>query len=305
VLFLGGATISWSIASSLTTPWRGPATAGTIEAPSIDEASGLAPSHRLPGALWTHNDSGSQPVIYALNARGQLLGSVRIADATQIDWEDIASFEFEGRSYLLIADVGDNNAQRTDCVLYIVPEPDPATLDPRRESTVEVAWQIPVRYPQGPRDCESVAVDPRLQTVLLLSKRTKPSVAYELPLRPAPTVARPLAQVIGPLKGIPDPHGPLAMINAPWGRYRAQPCGFDISADGRAAVVLTYGEVYLYPRGDQQTWAEAFAADPIALDAHGLPQAEAVCFSLDGRTVFVTTEGRPAPLLVYQAQGKP
>lgn len=303
-LFLGiitvGFTVSCATVPATPSGWTGPETVGRIEHAVIDESSGLARSHRAAAFYWTHNDSGGEPVLYAIDATGRFLGAVRIAGATNIDWEDMTSFELDGTAYLLVAEVGDNFGQRTDCVLHIIREPDPKDLNPARELTADIAWSIPVAYPAGPRDCEGVAVDVTDRTIYLISKRTKPPVVYQLPLQPDPAAPAPLAAVVGDLNGIPEPTGPTALINAPWGRYRASPCAFDISPDGRTAVVLTYGEVYLYQRDGAATWAETFAAGPLTLAAHGLPQAESACFATDGRAVIVTTEGSPAPLLQYR-----
>ena len=40
---------------------------GLIEYDPIDEASGIAASRKNPNVLWTHNDSGDGPLLYALN----------------------------------------------------------------------------------------------------------------------------------------------------------------------------------------------------------------------------------------------
>lgn len=297
----------WGHGCSTSTPaevWRGPETIGKVASPIVTEASGLAVSRRDPTLLWTHNDSGGEPVLYALGTDGHARGAVRLTGVRNYDWEDIASFELDGRAWLLVAETGNNNADDHDCALFIIAEPDPATLSPDRELTAPVAWRIPVTYPGGPRDCESVAVDARARLVYLISKRTAPPVVYTLPLG-APTGATPAARPIVDLANLPAPTGPTARIEAPWGRYRAWPVGLDISADGRRAVVLTYGEAYVYDRSASETWAQAFARPPQKLPAHNLPQAEAVCFSPDARALYITTEGKSPPLLRYRLQPQP
>ena len=94
-------------------------------------------------------DSGDEPVIYALGPDGADRGRVRIAGAVNRDWEDIASFELNGLTYLLIADTGDNLAVRTDCRLYVIAEPDPAELSPGREITVPIAWEDVLIFPRA------------------------------------------------------------------------------------------------------------------------------------------------------------
>jgi len=128
--------------------------------PLLPETSGLAPSQPRRHLLWAHNDSDNAPVLFALGTDGRLRGQLRPIGATNVDWEDIASFEAEGRAWLLVADVGDNASQRTNCVLYVVPEPDPGGWRPGANSG-RGRLAHPRRYPDGPRDCEAVAVDPR------------------------------------------------------------------------------------------------------------------------------------------------
>jgi hypothetical protein len=276
-----------------------PARVGTMPHPLLPETSGLAPSRRADDLLWAHNDSDNAPVLFALGTDGRLRGQLRPIGATNVDWEDIASFEAEGRAWLLVADVGDNASQRTNCVLYVLPEPDPAALAPGSELPVGVAWRIPVRYPDGPRDCEAVAVDPREGLVYLISKRTVPAVVYTLPLHPSPEGTAPAAAPVARLTQIPQPIAVQKALALPTGKYRAQPTGLDFSPDGTIAAMLTYGDVWLFRRPAGQSWTDAFASEPQRLPPHGLMQAEAVCFSRDGRALYVSSEGRTAPLLRY------
>ena len=85
-----------------------PIETGRLQNAAINEASGLALSQHEDGRLWILNDGGSPPVIYALAHDGAEHGSVQLSNATNVDGEDMASFEFNNRHWLLIADVGDN-----------------------------------------------------------------------------------------------------------------------------------------------------------------------------------------------------
>jgi hypothetical protein len=71
----------------------------------------------------------------------------------------------------------------------------------------------------------------------------------------------------------------------------------DISPDGRRVAVLTYGGAYLYRKAPRESWQQVFSQLPEALPQFDLRQAEAICFGSDGRTVFLSSEKRPAPLL--------
>lgn len=279
---------------------------------ALREVSGLAASRLEPGVLWTHEDSGSQPVLTAIGADGGLRGRWRLQGAKNMDWEDMASFTLDGKAWLLVADVGDNRSGRGDCVLYVVEEPrllPPATVsfpppasapatDAIAERVLSVAWKIPVIFPDGPRDVEAVAVDPGENRVYLLAKRTTPHGLYALPLRPTPP-GEPMAPMrrVGELPAFPAAEGAEAFLPTARGAYRAQPTGMDFSADGFAAVIVTYGDVLVYPRRHDELWSTSLERAPIRLAPHGLFQAEAVAFGADGREIFVTSEGAGAPLL--------
>ncbi|WP_144353992.1 hypothetical protein [Rariglobus hedericola] len=269
---------------------------------AMRESSGIAASHHDPRVLWTHNDSGGQPVLYAVEPGGARRGDLRLTGATNRDWEDIASFELDGRSWLLVADTGDNTGLRNDCALYIVAEPETADLSPVHETIATVAWKIPVRYLDGPRDVEAVAVDARAGLVYLLAKRTSPHGLYTLPLRlPADGVvpaAMPVAQF--PNASIPQPTSGQRMLPIPSGRFRAQPTGMDFASDGSAAVIVSYGDVMVFPRKDNEPWKDALLRPPVVLAPHGLAQAEGVCFGADNRTIYVSSEGPGSGIMRYR-----
>ena len=279
----------------------GPEPTGVLPA-GLREASGLAVSRRDPGMLWTHGDSGGEPVLEAMEIDGTARVRVRVAGVKNVDWEDLDSFELDGKAWLLIADTGDNKAGRGECSLLIVEEPDPAKLAPGGERVVPVAWKIPVIYPDGPRDVEAVAVDAKEGRVYLLAKRTTPHGLYALPLRPTPP-GRPMAPMerVGEMPAFPAAEGAEALLPTPGGAYRPQPTGMDFAADGSAAVIVTYGDVLVYSRNGDEPWTSALAREPRRLAPHGLMQAEAVCFGdAAGREVYVTSEGNGASLLRYR-----
>lgn len=283
-----------------------PTLTGLIATPAVREASGIAASRRADHLLWTHNDSGGQAVVYAISDQGEPRGSMRLPGVRLIDWEDLASFELDGRSYLLIADTGDGSSHgRANCTLYVVAEPDPATLTPGRELTADIVARLPMRFLDGPADCEAVAVDPIERTIYLLTKRTTPAKLYTLPLELKPGRNYPAARPVARLTGIPQPTAAQRLLPLPNSRYRAEPTALDFAADGSAAVVLTYGDTWLFRRRAGQTWAAALAGKPEALAPNELWQAEAACFTRDSHAVFVTSEGAGAPLLRYDLEPAP
>ena len=255
------------------------------------EASGMAVSCDNPNFLWIVNDSGAAPEIHLVQTDGESRGKLRILDAENRDWEDLNSFKLDGKSYLLVADVGDNAAKRETCTLYILQEPSLPAAGKLLDSTLRSSWQIQFRYEDGPRDCESVAVDVSDGKIILLSKRTLPPAVYELPLR------KPKKDTILTAKKV----GQTA-VKAPAVRaipFCNQPTSLDISSDSSFATVVTYYSVFLFSKSSKQSWAQAFAQNPIILQPHGLAQAESVAISEDGKTIYTISEGKNSPLKSY------
>jgi hypothetical protein len=271
------------------------ATVGHLGDDALDEASGIAASRRTPGVFWLIDDDGP-PRLYAIDATGAGIGHVDIEGARNVNWEDIAAFTLDGAAWLLVSDIGDNASVRKHVTAYVVAEPAP---DAR---SVPIAWAFDFSYPDGPADAEAMAVDAAARRVLVLTKRQIPAILHALPLRPAADTPL-VATRLGAVDTLPQP-GRSDILSAPvnlWWWW--QPTAMDISADGRAAVILTYHGVYYYPRTALDDWAAVFARQPIVLDAGDYNDAESVAFGPDGASVFVTFEGRHARLLRIELDG--
>ena len=110
--------ISWSRVS-----W-----AGGIQNKRLTESSGLASSNRYDQVLWSMNDSGNAPELFALNTQGDDLGNWSLEETVQSDWEALSDFVLDEQPYLLIADVGDNFRWKPVHSLIVVKEPDVGCL---------------------------------------------------------------------------------------------------------------------------------------------------------------------------------
>ncbi len=261
-----------------------------LKSPAINEASGIAVSPSNPDFLWIINDSGGTPDIHLVGTDGSDRGKLGLKDTKNIDWEDISSFKLDGKSYLLVADTGDNKSVREECVFYIVREPALPADGKSLALTTLPSWQIRFRYQDGPRDCEAVAVDAKEEKIIFISKRTNPPEVYEIPLR-AP---KKRGVVTAAKSGTTEVKGtsPLPFFD--------QPTGLDISSDGKSATIVTYNSVFLFQRQPGESWPQAFARKPINLGPHRLKQAESVGFSTDGKTIYATSEGKEPPVRIYQ-----
>src|SRR5829696_5514128 len=134
-------------------PSAGPCTlaSGPVMIPELVESSGVAVSRRNPGLLWSHNDSGSTAILFALDTTGSVRGRIRVPIVTR-DWEDISAARCPSGDCLYIADIGDNGRARRQVQIYRVPEPaaaDAATAPPEVFNAT---------YADGPHNAEALFV---------------------------------------------------------------------------------------------------------------------------------------------------
>jgi hypothetical protein len=261
---------------------------GQLDDPRIKESSGLDASQVSLDQLWTHNDSGGQAKLYRFKTTGEVTATIRLDIPRPRDWEDMASFTWRDRPWLLVADVGDNDANRPSITLWLLPEQD---WSGNREFEKLAAIQIDLAYADGPRDCESVAVDPVRGEILLISKIdprrnfTDQSAAYIVDLK----------QVLMHVQASKGKLAEAYVVERAATLPLKITTAADISADGRRLVVATYGDAFLFSREEEESWIDALAREPqqIALGPRG--QSEAIAFGSDDQTLYLTSEkvGRP------------
>ena len=262
---------------------------GVLLDPQLSEISGLAASARHRDVLWLHNDGGDGR-LFAVGTGGRRLATFGIDGVTRTDWEDMAAFELQGRRYLLIADTGDNGGLRRTLQLHVIEEP--AKLQNAR---LTPAWSIVFRWPDGPRDCEAVAVDAARGQILLVSKKRSPAELFALPLRPPGTGVL-TATRVGTLAGMPEPDAEHLRQSPNRARLDGHVTAAAVSPDGATLAVMTYRYLLLYPRQPRERWVSAVSRTPNVSLLPWLPQAEALDYSADGEGLYATGEFIPAPL---------
>jgi hypothetical protein len=279
-----------ALAAAAEPTFVGPVDAGELDAPPKLETSGLAISRRSADVLWTHDDSGGAAALYAVKTSGEKIGVLHVQGAKNEDWEDLASYELDGKSWLLIADTGDNDAKRATVMLHMVEEPPFEQFKPTGDLSTRPTKTLRIRYEDGPRDCESVAVDVAGRTIYLLTKREEVKRIYCVELMPQNADAVLVARRVGMASQLPQPTAAERGLKGYLGRRRAEVTAMDFTADGTLALVLTYGDLWLFVRRANEPWNETLARAPVQLPTHGLIQAEAACFSADGRQIYVAAE---------------
>jgi len=253
----------------------------------LSESSGVAASRRHPGVLWTHNDSGDEPVVYAIDSTGAVLSRVRVAGAENADWEDIALGPCPAGDCLYIADTGDNEETRREVVVYRVPEPAPG------DTVTAPAERFRARFPDAPQDAEALFVLPRGEVFLVTKGRSRPVAVYRYP--------QPLGDAEGPgpkakaveLERVQQlTPGPVPLIDG-------QVTGAAATPDGRWVAIRTYSTLLLYRVDGQGRLTLVVDWPGVELRTLGERQGEGVEILSDG-TVLLTSEsgvgGEPAPI---------
>ena len=236
----------------------------------LRETSGLAASRRHPGVLWTHNDSGGEPILYALNEAGYVLAAVRVTGARNVDWEDIAVGPCTSGDCIFIADIGDNAAARRTVEVYRVPEP---RLGDSRSALAE---RLVLTYPDGPRDAEALYVLPDASIHIVSKGRKSPVAVYGLPSGAHPGVPIQLTR-----SQVLSPNG---------SEIGGLVTGADATPDGRFVAIRTYRVVRLYRAGPDGHLTPVTAADSAApLQGAREAQGEGIAFGR-GDTIWLSSE---------------
>lgn len=129
-------------------------------AADLDENSAAAASVAQSGVVFSVNDSGHEPELFAFDTTGADRGRWRIQGAMNRDWEAVAV----GRCAparepwcVYIGDVGDNAQRRPLVTIYRVAEPTPIAAG---DAGALRADALVVRYPDGAHNVEAMIVAP-------------------------------------------------------------------------------------------------------------------------------------------------
>lgn len=270
-----------------------------IDNTQLKEVSGLAVSTRNPGVLWALNDSGGKSFLYALDAEGNDLGTIEVVGAQNVDWEDLSAFQWRGKSYLLVADVGDNLRSRDTRTLYIIEEPKLLADKFYNQPLVEPVNKLKFRFDSGALDCQAVAVDVFQERIFLISKSESPPVLYVLPLsvEQSPDIA--VAARSTAIPSVPQPTLAEVISSLGGSYFNSQPTGFDISAAGDRAVVVTYNSLLYYENKERAPWSHILSeVEPSVVPIEQSKRIEAVSISADGSEIYVSSEEEPAPIFL-------
>lgn len=240
-----------------------PTSRGTVD---LDEVSGMAYSIANPGFIWVHQDSGDGATIYLLDAsNSQIIASYTLKGFSNRDWEDmeIGPGPIAGKSYLYIAETGDNEQKYGDYAILRLEEP--KFEESQRGKIISIASgidQIDFKYPTKNHDVECLLVDPLTKNIYLVTKRDFFAKVYEIPFPQKPSVQNTIKDV-GTF--------PFTFITAG-----------SVSKDGQQVAIKTYDRIFYWTRQPNQSFVDMLADKPELVPYQREVQGEAICFHPDG-----------------------
>jgi hypothetical protein len=230
----------------------------TLQDTSIRESSGLARSTFKRPLIWTHNDSGDGPRVFAVRKNGSTAGVVRLDGAGARDWEDIAT----GPGHTLwVGDIGDNGRTRPSISVYRFTEPSAAS------SRTVKATRFDFKFPDGKHDAEGLMVRPGTGRVFIVSKSRSGGHIYRAPERLSTTSVNRLEKLVSV---------PKSITAAAW------------APKGRRFVVGNQNWAYLYDGLRDRR--------PTEIRKPSTRQGESMDFARSGRALLVGSEGAKSPV---------
>jgi hypothetical protein len=267
----------------------------TAGAPTdLVENSAAAMSMTQPGIFFTINDSGNEPLLFALDTTGRDRGVWRIANADNVDWEaaSVGPCSAGATAWCVyIGDVGDNEAIRRSRKIYRVAEP--RALASGNRASIQ-AERLTFDYPNGPQDVEAMYVS-RNGDVFLIAKRPRldaarrplPALVYRVPASAwgRGEKVRVVAELVDSLPIVPG-SAPFRVIT-----------DAALSPDAKYLAVRTYMQLYVLATDSVSGRVNHAIAPAVCnLVTVNEVQGEGVTWADNrGRFVF-TTEGRRAPI---------
>lgn len=249
----------------------------------VVESSGIAQSQSGKDLFWTHGDNGENWLACA-RRDGTYLGRLHINRPAGGDSEDMATGPgpVAGEHYIYYGNIGDNGGKRS-AGIEVCRMIEPAINGEFGSLTVDCDT-FHFQYPDGPRDCETLMVDPRTKDLYFVSKRDRPVRLY-VARYPQSTNTTTRLEKLGDL-----PASIGSWITSG-----------DISADGSEIILRNdvkppsplQNRVFYWNRNPGEDVFQAMSREPsqIVLSLPQ-PQGEAICWAKDGTGFYTSSEGR-------------
>lgn len=261
---------------------------GRIATDEVTESSGIVASKCQESVFWTHNDSGDGAFVFAINAKGKKLGTFRVKGAKNVDWEDIAAYKNAGgECFLYIGDIGDNARARNNLGVYLIKEPQihasDASSNKKKPTEISEYKFIKVAYPDSRHDAETLLVHPQTADIYIVTKELSTAAGvYKL----AGNYESEKTNKLEKITNLSVPAIPNGFLT-----------GGNISSDGKKLIVCDYFAAYEFALPENaKNFEEIWKQKPLTVSIGERAQGEAICYSLDGKSIFATSEKKNSPI---------
>ena len=233
------------------------------------EASGLVESIANPKHFWTLNDSGNPAEVFLIDQKANTKLVCKLADIENRDFEDIAmgAGPEAGKSYVYVADIGDNLEKFETKFIYRFEEP--ILSDDQSELLITQFDTIQIRLPDKIRDTETILIDPNTSDLYLISKREDSVRLYLVPF--------PFDKEIMTAQ---------FLVKLPFHKIVAG----SISKDGSEVLLKDYEQVYYWKNSNGLSLPQLLQTTPEVLAYDREPQGESICWDRDGSGFYTLSE---------------
>lgn len=258
---------------------------GTAYKNVLKEVSGLACSRTTPGYLWAHGDENTDEgkSIIAIRPTGDLVYTVNISgDPGRDDWEDIATGVYNGKNYVFIGAIGDNDlAYKDSYYIYYFEEPTITS----GSTTVKVNY-IRFGYPDGKAHNTETLMYDNIEQVFYIADKVEGAACslYRLPFQTNYGTATQKLELV------------CALGN---GKEFNTLTGGDISPDGKWMAIKDKETILLWERNGDESLAQTAKRQPVEVAAYEEEkQGESLAWK-DSNT-FYTTSDQKKDVPIYQ-----
>ncbi len=242
---------------------------------AVSSASGIGASRFYPGMFWIENDQGGgTPYIWLFDTTGTNRAVFKVTGASNRDWTDmsVAPGPIAGTTYIYLADIGDSKADNTTSFIYRFPEPQNPLDSGVLSAVTTMADKITFKYPNGPRDAETILVDPQSMDIYIVDKGAAGNL-YELPY----------------------PQSTDTVITAKWllsNMVLGDSRSGGIASDRSFMMLKSYQQCYLWKISPGESILNAFLATPVTEPFNAIlePQGEAMCLTPNDSAYWTTSK---------------
>ncbi len=237
----------------------------------LDENSGIV--QMKDSTVWFIQDGGNSDKLYKVGFNGELLRELQVKNGKNKDWEDLAT-DANGNVY--IGDFGNNKSNRTDLVIYKVPNPEVEKGDKIDAKKIKFKYPDQEKFPPKRKkkqfDCEAMFYyDAHLY--LITKNRTQPfsgmARIYKVPAKKG----KHDASLVGTFATCQD-------------EASCRVTAATISDDGKTIVLLGNGKLWIYTDFKGENFTNGIVKE---IDLGIRTQLESVCF-MNSTTLLLSDE---------------